>query len=103
MMPNPFNADNGALQIIDHIDRCGGEYQDWYISMSPDPDYTLFIYHMVDKNEGQYVYLRMATYHEARFLIEHLVNVYRMKSGPVFGDANALYVYAYKMGHASRE
>ncbi|HTK04674.1 MAG TPA: hypothetical protein VL500_03760 [Candidatus Eisenbacteria bacterium] len=102
MFTNPFDSASGALQVIEHVDRCGGDYQDWYVSMAPDPDYIMFTYHLVDP-QGQYVYLRMNTYHEARFLVEHLVNVYRMKTGPVFGGADALYVYAFKTGLTTRE
>ncbi|HTM67989.1 MAG TPA: hypothetical protein VL426_01700 [Candidatus Binatia bacterium] len=103
MEPHDFNSAQASLQLIDHIDRCGGVYSDWYVGMTNDPERLLFDYHLVDKRDGQYFYCRMSTYHEARFMIEHLSTVYRVHVGPVYGGADALYVYAFKMTTTTRE
>ena len=103
MDPVAFNSAQAEFQLIDLIDRCGGDFTDWFVGMTNDPEYMLFGYHLVDKRDGQYFYCRMTTYHDAAFMVEHLLNVYRVRTGPVFGGADALYVYAYKMMTGTRE
>src|SRR5689334_14568115 len=74
MEPVAFTSAQAEFQLIDLIDRCGGEFRDWYLGMTNNPEHMLFNYHLVDNRDGQYFYCRMTTYHEARFMLEHMLN-----------------------------
>ncbi len=102
-MVNPLTADIAVRELVSHMDRCGGEYSDWYVSMAADPERSLFIYHMVDQRDGQYAYCRCTTFHEAMATVELLRNLYRVHTGPIMGSGDALFVYAYKMMTWTRE
>lgn len=101
-MDAPLTAAQAVQAIISHIDRCGGDYADWYVSMSPNPEHELFTYHLVDPH-GQYAYCRCVSYLEARDVVQHLRNIYHVHVGPTWGSGDALYVYAYKMSTRTRE
>lgn len=101
-MDDSLTAAQAVQAIVSHIDRCGGEYVDWYVSMSPNPEHELFTFHLVDPG-GQYAYCRCVTFAEARSAVQHLRDVYRVHVGPTWGSGDALYVYAYKMTTRTRE
>jgi hypothetical protein len=101
-MDMPLTAAQAVQAIVSHMDRCGGEYADWYASMSPNPEHELFIYHLVEP-DGQYVYCRCTTFREAQNVLFDLRDRFRVRTGPSWGSGNALFVYAYKMTTRTRE
>ncbi|HSD12900.1 MAG TPA: hypothetical protein VLC10_05045 [Patescibacteria group bacterium] len=101
-MDAPLTAAQAVQALVSHIDRCGGEYSDWYVSMSANPERDLFQYHLVDPH-GQYAYCRCTTFAEARDAVQHLRTFYRVTVGPSWGSGDALYIYAYKMSTTTRD
>jgi hypothetical protein len=102
-MVKPLTAEIAVRELVSHMDRCGGEYGDWYVSMASNPEHALFNYHLVDPRDGQYAYCRCPTFAEAKAAVDHLRNVYRVRTGPIMGSSDAVFVYAYKMMTWTRE
>jgi hypothetical protein len=88
--------------IAAHVQKCGGNYSQWYSGIAADPEKRLFNDHNVDKAKDAWIYRPCASSEEARTIEDHFVQQ-GMKGGPGGGDSTTKSVYAYKITNSTSE
>ena len=83
-------------EIEKYISENGGEYPDWYIGVTSNPDDRLFNAHRVAKN-GVWIYCPCTNSEIARSIEDYFLGEQGTMGGPGGGDDNATFVYAYKI------
>ncbi len=78
------------------IHKGGGSYSTWYVGVATDPRDRLFAGHNVNEQGGGWIYREAGSESSARD-IESVFLKKGCKGGPVGGDFQPRYVYAYKM------
>ena len=82
--------------IINYIDRNGGEYSLWYVSISENPDHRLFIGHNVDMKNDKWIYEIASNFEIARRIEDYFVKTLGTDCAKCGGDLDARVIYAYK-------
>lgn len=98
----PLSQQEAVQAVVDHVDRCGGDYTDWYVGVASEPERTLFEYHLVEPR-GQYMYCRLASFADAQEAAKRCQMQLGTKTGMSFGLRDAIFLYAYRMTNRSRE
>lgn len=87
-------------EIIDdinaHIQRCGGNYSDWYVGISKDAKDRLFNGHSVREKKDPWIYRSASSSQTAREVEDYFVNTRGTNGGGSGGDNTSDMVYAYK-------
>jgi len=89
-------------EITAHIQKCGGEYEDWYCGITKDIQSRLFGDHGVVKGKNAYAYRPTDSDEEARLIEEHFLNK-GCQGGSGGGDDESDLVYVYKIGSNTTE
>ena len=86
-------------EIIDeidaHIDKCGGNYSQWYVGITEAPKRRVFEEHGVEKGKDPYIWRTTSSSDIARDIEQHFIDL-GCDGGSGGGDEDADVVYAYK-------
>lgn len=85
--------------ILSHIRRCGGQYNEWYVGISRDAKSRLFNDHKVSQTLDAWIFETARTHSEAREIENYFINVIGTDGGPGGGNSTARMVYAYKKAY----
>lgn len=88
--------------IVDHFNKCGGNYSEWYVGIATEPRVRLFNDHSVDEKNGHWIHHPCVRSADAREIEDHFI-AKGMKGGPGGGDSDTKSVYAYKITNSTRE
>ena len=100
----PMATSKLIAEIKDYIGKNGGMLAGygWYVGITSDPDRRLFRDHQVDKQNGPWIHGAAASNAEARS-IERQLMALGCKGGSGGGDAESVYVYAYRINMHTKE
>jgi len=91
------NEGREIAQIIkNHIAKCGGAYNAWYVGIAQDPKARLFNDHSVDQKNDAWIYRTALGEKVARDVEEYFINTLGTDGDTGGGDENTKSVYAYK-------
>lgn len=83
-------------EIKQYIDNCGGSYSSWYLGISNDAKYRLFVGHKVNENTDNWIYRIAINSDVAREIEEYFIEHIGTDGGTGGGDDSTNMVYAYK-------
>jgi hypothetical protein len=83
--------------IVDYIDKNGGNYSGWYVGIAQDPRNRLFKDHNVDEIKGGWIYRNAGSKSTAERIEKYFVEELRTKGKPGGGSDDTTSVYAYKI------
>lgn len=90
-------------EIEQYILKNGGDYPDWYIGITSDPNDRLFNGHRVEKDRIPWIYRLCSSSDVARIIEDYFLGERGTMGGPGGGDDDATYVYAYKISDGTVE
>ena len=100
---DPLDIPQAVKAVADHVDNCESDGREWVVGVSDNPRYSLFIYHLVDEREGQYMWCRLATYVDAREAAELCHGRLGARLLLLHGGKDVIYLYAYRLTNRTRE
>ena len=92
-----MNADIIFRSINSYIIQNGGKYIEWYVGISKDARYRLFVEHKVNEIYDNWIYRTAFNSEIARKVEKHFLDVLGTKGGTSGGDDSSNMVYAYKI------
>jgi hypothetical protein len=84
-------------EIKAYIDSIGGLYSGWYVGISKDARYRLFVEHNVNENSDFWIFRTTFNSDIARQVEKYFISVLRAVGGTGGGDNSTNMVYAYKI------
>ncbi len=91
-----MNAGSIINNIKSYIDNVGGSYSEWYVGISKDARYRLFVEHSVDENSDNWIYRTAFNSEIARQVEKYFLDIIGTDGGTGGGDDSTNMVYAYK-------
>jgi hypothetical protein len=91
-----------AIDIVQYIRQCGGDFPNWYAGIAADPRARLFNDHNVNEHGGQWIFRDAGTDAEARKAEDYLHDL-GCQGCCGGGDYRTRYVYAYRITPTTRQ
>ena len=88
--------------IINYIQNHGGEFINWYIGIAKSPLKRLFNDHNVIEENDFWIFRKTETTDDARFIESTIIETCGTDGGTRGGDANTVFIYAYKKSSATK-
>jgi hypothetical protein len=89
-------------QVVTHMGKYGGKYQDWYAGVAADPKAKLFNDHCVKETEDAWICRQCVSNNAAREIERYFVKK-GCKGGPVDEEQSARFIYAYMIQSHTRQ
>lgn len=91
-------------EIQKYINNNGGVASGygWYVGVTADPKRQLFREHNVNEQNAPWIYGAVSSDYEARYIKNHFLER-GCRCGPIEGDCDAIYVYAYHINLYTHE
>ncbi len=91
---SPISAKDAYQQIVEHVEKQGGNPSDWYAGIASDWEKRLFSDHNVPRKEYWWI-IRACPTSDAARNVEHALVEYGCDGGGGGGDKTTVFVYAY--------
>ena len=82
-------------EISKYVDDNGGQYSNWYVGITSDPEKRLFTEHGVDQEYGKWIHAPADSNEVARTVEKHFLDL-GCDGGAGGGDNTSKTIYAYK-------
>ena len=92
-----FSVQQIKYEILAYIKEFGGDFSDYYVGVTDDPETALFQEHTVDRKKDPWLYKQALTFQAARTAQDYFLS--RLKSDGarvIEGDDDTDCVYVYK-------
>lgn len=97
-----YSARDAVKMVEEYVAQFGVSRSAWYAGIAKDPEQRLFSDHNVDKDKGQWRWVRCLDENHSRAAEEALLNA-GYKGGGGGGNHLTKYVYAYRITSATVE
>ena len=81
-------------EIYNHIYKCGGRFDQWYVGITNNPQQRLFSDHNVSRTDDSWIFRLVLTTSDARNIERYFLNL-GCQGGGGGGTTDSRYVYAY--------
>jgi hypothetical protein len=98
-----YSVQQIKYEIIAYIKEFGGDFADYYVGVTAEPEAALFQRHKIDKRKDPYLWKQALTFHAARNVQRYfLERLGTDGEAAVRGDETVDCVYVYKKSERTK-
>jgi len=98
-----YSVQQIKYEILAYIKEFGGDFNEWYVGISPDPKNTMFEEHSVHKDDDIWLYKQALTFTACKTVQNYFLEILNTDGNAVIdGDEDTDCVYLYKKSDRTR-
>lgn len=90
-------------EIVDYMDKHGGNYRNWYVGIASNPRDRLFSDHNVNEHSDLWIFNETNDEDTARRIEKHFIDNVGTQGGGGGGSSSTRSVYAYRIAAHTNE
>jgi hypothetical protein len=91
-----YSVQQIKYEILAYIKEFGGDFSEYYVGLTDDPQKALFSTHKLDRKKDPWLYKQALTHQAARTAHEYFLNLLKTDGAPASDnseDTDCVYVY----------
>jgi hypothetical protein len=91
-----YSVQQIKYEILAYMKEFGGDFSDYYVGLTGDPEAALFDRHKVHRKKDPWLYKQALTFHAARTAQDYFLSRLKADGEPVLDgneDTDCVYVY----------